>query len=77
VSRDSVHIVVDGGISGLTTGYALTSAGHTVRLLERAQQFGEVVLAAAVTGLEFVYWPHCRAGRDGGAGRAFTALAER
>jgi 3-hydroxybenzoate 6-monooxygenase len=42
VSRDSVHIVVDGGISGLATGYALTSAGHTVRLLERAQQFGEV-----------------------------------
>lgn len=35
-------IVVGGGIGGLATGYALTSAGHTVRLLERAQQFGEV-----------------------------------
>ena len=35
-------LVVGGGIGGLATGYALASAGHTVRLLERAQQFGEV-----------------------------------
>ncbi|MGI9001453.1 MAG: FAD-dependent monooxygenase [Pseudonocardia sp.] len=35
-------LVVGGGIGGLAAGYALAHAGHTVRLLERAQQFGEV-----------------------------------
>jgi 2-polyprenyl-6-methoxyphenol hydroxylase-like FAD-dependent oxidoreductase len=35
-------VIIGGGIGGLAAGYALASAGHTVRLLERAQQFGEV-----------------------------------
>ncbi len=44
MSRDSVVV------GGLATGYALASAGHTVRLLERAQQFAD-----AVTGRELVH----------------------
>jgi 3-hydroxybenzoate 6-monooxygenase len=35
-------IVVGGGIGGLSAAFALTRAGLTVRVLERASEFGEV-----------------------------------
>jgi 3-hydroxybenzoate 6-monooxygenase len=35
-------VVVGGGIGGLGTALALSRAGHTVRVLEQAPQFGEV-----------------------------------
>jgi 2-polyprenyl-6-methoxyphenol hydroxylase-like FAD-dependent oxidoreductase len=35
-------LVVGGGIGGLAAAYALRAAGHTVRVVERAAQFGEV-----------------------------------
>jgi 2-polyprenyl-6-methoxyphenol hydroxylase-like FAD-dependent oxidoreductase len=35
-------VVVGGGIGGLANAYALASAGHTVRVLERAPEFTEV-----------------------------------
>lgn len=35
-------VVVGGGIGGLANAYALTVAGHSVRLLEQAPEFGEV-----------------------------------
>lgn len=35
-------IVVGGGIGGLATAYALANQGRTVRVLERAAEFGEV-----------------------------------
>lgn len=42
VDVDVDVVVVGGGIGGLSTAYALTAAGHTVRLLEQAPEFGEV-----------------------------------
>jgi salicylate hydroxylase len=35
-------LVAGGGIGGLAAAYALATAGYSVRLLERAQEFGEV-----------------------------------
>lgn len=35
-------LVAGGGIGGLSVAYALSTAGHSVRLLERASEFGEV-----------------------------------
>ncbi|MEU6035927.1 FAD-dependent oxidoreductase [Actinomadura sp. NPDC047616] len=35
-------VVVGGGIGGLSTAYALATAGHSVRVLERAPEFAEV-----------------------------------
>jgi salicylate hydroxylase len=35
-------LVAGGGIGGLSAAYALATAGHTVRLLERSAEFGEV-----------------------------------
>lgn len=35
-------VVVGGGIGGLANAYALATAGHTVRVLERATEFAEV-----------------------------------
>lgn len=40
-SRDVV-VVVGGGIGGLANAYALATAGHRVRVLERAAEFAEV-----------------------------------
>ncbi|MCW3815849.1 FAD-dependent monooxygenase [Micromonospora sp. DR5-3] len=38
----STITIVGGGIGGLANAYALASAGHTVRVLERAAEFAEV-----------------------------------
>lgn len=35
-------VVVGGGIGGLSTAYGLTTSGYSVRLLEKAHEFGEV-----------------------------------
>src|SRR5882757_1305363 len=42
VDVDVNVVVVGGGIGGLANAYALASAGHTVRVLERAPEFTEV-----------------------------------
>jgi len=42
LSKDADVIVVGGGIGGLANALALTKAGHTVRVLERAPEFAEV-----------------------------------
>lgn len=42
-TRSSTDVVVaGGGIGGLTTAYALATAGFSVRVLEKAPEFGEV-----------------------------------
>lgn len=46
MSKSTEHpadvVIVGGGIGGLSNAYALTTAGHRVRLLESAPEFGEV-----------------------------------
>ena len=42
VDKDTDVVVVGGGIGGLANAYALATAGHKVRVLERAAEFAEV-----------------------------------
>ncbi|HET6626190.1 MAG TPA: FAD-dependent oxidoreductase [Nocardioidaceae bacterium] len=42
MSKETDVVVVGGGIGGLANAYALATAGHRVRVLERAAEFAEV-----------------------------------